>query len=392
MTYMEKSLKIVDKIGRKKEIVGKGGKLIEQNLKKNYDMEEMKGNEISTSFREDYQKDLKTKLKNVNCLKEYMRQNNALDEKLELQDYLESGGESNVYSVHIKFRNNPKETKKKKFIMKVIIHNKREREYKREAIINAKLKNKGIIEFLGYSKIKEDESSYMILEEAKFGNLRNFQRNILKRPYLSESMLCYISYQVLSGLLYCHRCKIAHMDVKLQNIVVDEFLNFKLIDFSVSLNYQNKDLNDKVKLPFRGTNFYIPLEVLKSETIKFRDLNKIDLYSLGCVLYNLAFGRYAYGLSHGDEKDYDVIKKKVEEGELIFDKEAGLSEYFLDFLSKLLEKDINKRINIFEAMNHYWIKGANLLMQEKEKNYNISIFTSYLLTDHIECFNQYVKH
>ena len=38
---------------------------------------------------------------------------------------------------------------------------------------------------------------------------------------------------------------------------------------------------------------------------------------------------------------------------------------FIDFLKKLLEKDIDKRININEALNHDWIKGANILFYHK---------------------------
>ena len=335
--------------------------------------------------------ELKESLKNIDNLRNYFNENKVHSENFELLNYVESGGESNVYSMNILLKNTSRETRKKRVIMKIIFSDKREKEIKREAIINAKLRNKNIIGFHGYSLIKEKESSYMILEEAKFSNIRNFQRKILKKPVFSESMICYIAYQVLSGLLFCHQRKIAHLDVKLQNIVVDEYLNFKLIDFSISLNYQNKGPNDKIRLPFKGTNFYIPLEILKSDSIAYKDLNKVDLYSLGVVLYNLCFGCYPYGLSHGDEKNYDVIQKKVEEGKLIFDDKARLSSYFLDFLSKLLEKDINKRINIYEAMNHYWVKAAELLMEEKEKCCNISIFTSYLLTDHINSFNQYMN-
>ena len=48
-------------------------------------------------------------------------------------------------------------------------------------------------------------------------------------------------------------------------------------------------------------------------------------------------------------------------------------------------------MNINEALNHYWIKGSKLLLEEKEKCGNTSIFLSYLLTDHIKNFNNYVE-
>ena len=47
------------------------------------------------------------------------------------------------------------------------------------------------------------------------------------------------------------------------------------------------------------------------------------------------------------------------------------------FMKNLLEKDINKRISIQDALNHYWIKGATILLDEKEKCFNQSSFISY---------------
>jgi len=113
------------------------------------------------------------------------------------------------------------------------------------------------------------------MENAKYGNLRNFQFKSLKRACLSESMLCFIAKQILNGLYYLHRCKIAHMDIKPQNIVIDDYLNAKIIDFSISINYKGKKPNDEFKLPFKGTNFYMPLEVLDEEKIKYKDLKNI---------------------------------------------------------------------------------------------------------------------
>ena len=277
--------------------------------------------------------------------------------------------------------------------MKVIFHEKRkrEKEKKKEAYISSILKNNNIINFYGYSKIKEGYTSYMIMEIGKYGNLRNFQRNVLKRRYFSESMICFIANQILNGIIYCHKCKIAHMDIKPYNIVVDEFLNIKLIDFSISINYKNKKPNEKMEIPFGGTNFYMSKEILKSETIKYKDLNKIDLYAFGVLLYNLAFGIYPYNLSHGDERKYETILQKIENEKLSFPNTKDYSSHFLDFISKLLEKDIDKRINIYEALEHYWIKGAKIILDEKENCYNIETFIFYLLTDHIKSFNDYIQ-
>ena len=337
---------------------------------------------------------LKEKLKDVDEMQKYigaLKVRNAINEDFELMEFLDSGGSSNVYSITVKKCKNGKQLKKN-VIMKAIISKKHQKEVQKESIFLTKLKNKNIIDFYGSSKGEENQLSFIFMEEAKYGNLRNFQRKILKRRVLAESMINYFSAQILNAIEYCHKIKIAHMDIKMQNIVINEALATKLIDFSISINYQNKSLNDKIALPLKGTSFYIPKEVLETAEIKYKDLHKVDLYSFGVVLYNLAFGCYPYGLTYGDEEDYGIILEKIKNNELNLENKMGYSAHFLDFLKRLLEKDINKRISLEEALNHYWIKGAEILNQEKEKCYNISSFFAYLLTDHIKLFNDYVMN
>ena len=75
------------------------------------------------------------------------------------------------------------------------------------------------------------------MEYAKYGNFRNFNQKVLNRTYFSESLICYLAYQILNGIKYMHICKIAHMDLKPQNIVMDQFLNAKIIEINILYNY-----------------------------------------------------------------------------------------------------------------------------------------------------------
>ena len=327
----------------------------------------------------------KDDLLHIQNLKEYCSKNKVFTENFELLEIVGSGSESIVCSCYFT------SMKKQKLISKIVFNKKKKKANKNELNISAKLKNKNIIYFYSYSHIVKDESWCMMMEYAKFGNLTNFRRNILKKKILSESMICYIASQILDGLYYCYISRIAHMDLKPNNIVVDEFINLKIIDFSISINYQGKKLSEEIKLPLLGTSFYMPLEVLTKQRIKYKDLNKIDLYAFGVILYSLAFGRYPYNLNHDDEEEYSQIYQKIYNKKLeIDDKKSCYSLYFLDYLSKLLEKDINERINIIDAKAHYWMKGSKILLDEKEKVNNINIFINHLLNNHIKDFNDYV--
>mgnify|MGYP002625391004 FL=1 len=228
-----------------------------------------------------------------------------------------------------------------------------------------------------------------MMEYARYGNIRDFQRKVLGSTILSESLLCYLAYQALKALKYCHTCKIAHLDLKPQNIVIDNNLNVKLIDFSISIDY-SKIKRKTIKLPFRGTNFYISPEVHSSESINIKDINKVDLYSLGVILFNLAFGSYPFGLNREDADDYYKIYSKIMK-DFEIKNDSVYSIYFIDFLNRLLERDINKRINIDQALQHHWIKGADILFNEREKLYNMNSFFISLKTDFFKEFNDYME-
>ena len=325
--------------------------------------------------------------KNIEKLNEYIKiKNPKFLEDFELLNLLGTGSESYVYKAQITKKNNNLIT------AKMIKRVKGELININEINISKKLKNINIINTYGGSPVIKDELDCIMMEYAKYGNLRDFQKNILKRNTLSESLICFIAVQILKGLKYIHMCKVIHFDIKPQNIVIDDFLNVKIIDFSVAMDYGKINDKNTIKLPFRGTNFYIPPEVIKRKTINLKDLNKIDLYSLGVILYNLAFGSYPFNLSYEDSKDYNKIYDKIMKEQWEIKKEKhSYSVHFIDFLKKLLEKDIDKRINIYEAFNHYWIKGGDILFNEKEKLYNAGSFLADLITDHIYSFNIYME-
>ena len=58
-----------------------------------------------------------------------------------------------------------------------------------------KFKSQYIIESNTY--FENDKNEWNIIEYKKFGNLREFQKNLLKKEILSESILCFIAYQIL---------------------------------------------------------------------------------------------------------------------------------------------------------------------------------------------------
>ena len=303
-------------------------------------------------------------------------------EHFEIQELLGKGGESYV------FKSNEKRTKKP-FALKILLKNKAHDTLNELKILN-KIKNKNTINYYGAFEVEKGKYDCLIMNCAKFGNLIDFNEKLIRKNYFSESILCFLSYQILSGLKYLHQCKIFHGDIKPQNILVEDTLNVQIIDYSISIDY-SKLKSKKTQLPTRGTSFYMAPEVIKGDTIDVTDLNKVDLYSFGVILYYFAFGYYPFNLTKKDVKQNDKIYEKITKELIIENEDNYYSTLFIDFVKKLLDKDINKRIDINEALNHYWVKGAQILFDEKEKLFNAGTFLSYLITDHIKNFDDYIK-
>jgi serine/threonine protein kinase len=331
------------------------------------------------------EKDFYTKKENVT---EFLKENySKFFDNFELIQYIGKGSTGVVYEGKLK-----KNKKKQKFAIKFKINqNKKEDKETQEISILRKLHNSKITEIFAYIKIN-DYSHFCVLELGNHGDLENFQKVLLKRKVLSESINCYFAKQILEALAYIHRCKIIHMDIKQGNILVDSNLNIKLTDFSVSCSFALFHPEDLVKFPFVGTSKYMSPEIINRTHMKIKEASKIDIYSLGVTLYDLAFGEFPYKLKEVGSKDYKRIYENIQNVKLEFPKERKVSELFKDFLSGLLEKDYTKRFSISTALNHPWIKGAQFIYDEKELAFCHENFLINLITDNIPKFNDYIKN
>ena len=254
-----------------------------------------------------------------------------------------------------------------------------------EITFHYKLKNKNIPNIYGYYSIK-DRGVCIAMEYSQYGDLSNFKKNVLKKHIFSETLLCYIASQVLNAILYLHQNKIIHMDIKVQNILIDDYLNVTLTDFSVSMNY--KSCKKYIYLLNNGTIRYKSPEVLEEKIINVEDASKIDIFSFGIVIYVLGLCDYPYNMK--DLKDDKEILKNINEKNLTFGNTKN-SEMFKSFLKKCLEKDIKKRYNIREALEDPWIKASEYILNEKEKLCNGSKFLINMAVGNIIDFNEYIK-
>eukprot|EP00210_Caulerpa_lentillifera_P005183 g4955.t1 len=106
---------------------------------------------------------------------------------------------------------------------------------------------------------------------------------------LSCKLLLSITLDIVTGLQHLHEHGIIHYDLKPSNVLLDEDLHAKLADFGCS----KKKLKNKITASLRGTLGYIAPEVLILNYVGHAQVDeKLDIYSLGIVMREMATGEY----------------------------------------------------------------------------------------------------
>ncbi|XAR50827.1 Non-specific serine/threonine protein kinase [Bertholletia excelsa] len=124
-----------------------------------------------------------------------------------------------------------------------------------------------------------------------------------------------INMDIAKGLAYLHgdcKQKIVHLDIKPQNILLDEFFNAKISDFGLS-KLIDKD-QSQVVTTLRGTPGYIAPEWLSSIITE-----KVDVYSFGVMVLEILCGRKNLDRYQAEEDMHllHVLERKAKDGQLL---------------------------------------------------------------------------
>ena len=282
--------------------------------------------------------------------------------------------------------------------------------YENEISILKMFNHENIVKFI--ESQESDDCLEIIME---FGGDSNLKKFIEKRgdKLIDEDIISKIIIQICFGLKEIHSKEIMHKDLTPENIFIDETNDYKIKigDFGISTK-------EKTSKDFEGKSYYQAPEMLKGEEYN----NKIDIYALGCIMYEL-FTLNVYYINKNIDNDvkkidFDVYKKKWQyltaslldndynkrpdiskvvgqiDKYLYKTKENEKNEIILDLI--INEQDVGKKIyflndknedkKIGEIIKEIYIndnKGNNInyFLPEKEGNYNIKIIFKDFITD-----------
>ena len=163
--------------------------------------------------------------------------------------------------------------------------------FRREAHAIAQMNNPNIVniydsgeESVTAENGMEERLPYLVMEYIKGKTLRD----ILKmNGALSQRDAEQVMLGVLNALEYSHHMGIIHRDIKPGNIMISEQGLVKVMDFGIARALDDSATTMTQSQGVVGTAQYLSPEQARGEQVDMRS----DLYSAGCVLYEMLTGR-----------------------------------------------------------------------------------------------------
>ncbi|XP_077011264.1 serine/threonine-protein kinase 36 isoform X2 [Tamandua tetradactyla] len=231
-----------------------------------------------------------------------------------------------------------------KFIPKLGRSEKELRNLQREIEIMRGLQHPNIVHML--DSFETDKEVVVVTDYAE-GELFQILEDDGKLP---EDQVQAIAAQLVSALYYLHSHRILHRDMKPQNILLAKGGGIKLCDFGFA---RAMSTNTMVLTSIKGTPLYMSPELVEERPYD----HTADLWSVGCILYELAVGTPPFYTTSIFELVSLILKDPVRWP-------STISPCFKNFLQGLLTKDPRQRLSWPDLLHHPFIAGRVTIITE----------------------------
>ena len=229
-------------------------------------------------------------------------------------------------------------------------------------------------------KLKEafwDDSSStlnIIMEYADDGDLlTKIKQMKQEKVYFEEEKIWDYAIQIIQGLKSLHDKNIIHRDLKSENIFLFKKNSLcKIGDMNVS-----KVLKEKLLRTQTGTPYYASPEVWMNKPYSF----KSDLWSIGCVIYEMCELRTPFNGKDMDELFVNICLNKTKRISEKYSEELWL------MIKKLLEVNVEKRYDCNQFLQSDIVKNKIRELNSNNNNYdnnnNIDTYDNSMLLNTI---------
>jgi mitogen-activated protein kinase kinase kinase len=182
-----------------------------------------------------------------------------------------------------------------------------------------------------------------------------------------ETVIQVYTLQMLEGLGYLHEAKVVHRDIKPENILLDHNGIIKFVDFSAAKVIANQGKTIVMDGPsgkprqesMTGTPMYMSPEVIKGGKHHHVRLGAVDVWSLGCVVTEMATGTRPWASL---DNEWAIMYNIAQGNSPQMPTKDQLSDLGLDFLRMCFERNPSKRVSAAELLQHEWIMNIRSQM------------------------------
>lgn len=234
--------------------------------------------------------------------------------------------------------------------------------YLREKQILSSVRHPNIINYVPDSRyrVKIPHRNCIMMEYAPHGDFFNL---IINKHIKNEKIIRTYFHQLVEGLEHLHSNGIAHLDIKLENLLLGKDLLLKIADFDVS-----QALNDENLLSQGSENYRAP--EVRDGTCK--DYTSADVYSAGVCLFTLVSRAFPFvETSEGAEvqiQSYDEFSTRNDSYwkgiEKMFRKKVVFSESLKELLNGMWANDANERMSLDEIKRSRWYNESVYTQEE----------------------------
>ena len=221
---------------------------------------------------------------------------------------------------------------------------KHESNLREEIRIMKALRHKNIVNLLDVVEV--EGQMFLIMEHCEDGDLKKYINN---KPMREKSLKGYMR-QLMEGLEYLHGKNIMHRDLKPHNLLLtNNKKTLKISDFGFAKSMNSEE---SMAQTMCGTPYYMAPEIMQNKQY----LSKADLWSVGIIMYEMAYGKYPYKDVNGPFDLRDKIEKiDIQYPRFPEETSNDLSEDAVDLMTGLLQKDPSMRMSWEEFFTHPWL-------------------------------------
>ena len=222
----------------------------------------------------------------------------------------------------------------------------------REHLILRSMIHKNVIRC--HDSFAHNNKFYTVMDFAEGGELTFLLKD---KGALSEDETKKIFKQIYEAVCYIHSQNIIHRDLKPNNILFldKERTHVVIIDFGIS-GMANGNQREKIKA---GTTSFLPPEIASGE--EFSSNPKLDIWSMGVILYLMVEGAYPFDGKNTKEIITSILRNRLE-----FNKKIKISQPLKTLIGGMLEKNYRFRIDDDSELFNKWFNYTGPSIKRKK--------------------------